>query len=130
MLEMLKINLIYPIIINKVDAMILLESKDFMISVESSDLIEGVSRIKELIITKITEIAKENGNPPLPDMTKAKTNDVVFIELDPGLFKYSCERVNMSIPKNLLNIIDLWGVNRSSYVSNLILQDILQKNGR
>ena len=36
----------------------------------------------------------------------------------------------MSIPKNLLNIIDLWGVNRSNYVSNLILQDILQKNDK
>jgi hypothetical protein len=127
---MLKINLLYPIIISKVDTMILLESKDFMISVESEDLIKGVSRIKELIILKITEIAKENGNPPVPDMANVKTNDVIFIELDPTLFKYNCERVNMSIPKNLLNIIDLWGVNRSNYVSNLILQDILQKNDK
>lgn len=125
---MLKVNLIYPISIKRQDKMIFLESKDFGISIESESLVTGISEIKELIIKKIVDLSDNNEAPPIPQYLEDELGGVAYIEIDSSMSKNLCERVNMSIPKNLLEIIDLRGLNRSSYVSNLILEDILKRN--
>ncbi len=124
---MLKINLIYPIIIITNGEKIELQSKEFNLSVQSDNVLDGITRIKKMILFEAVEISKAKGKPPMPTLDIGEDKNIYFVELDPGLFKNLCERVNMSIPANLLGIIDLWGINRSNYVTDLITQDIMKK---
>ena len=52
---------------------------------------------------------------------------MIYLEINSDFIKANTERVNMTIPKNLLALIDEIGLNRSNYVSNLIWQDIFKK---
>jgi hypothetical protein len=126
---MLKVNLIYPVIIKKNLECFSLESKDFSITVESETLGVGIAQIKQQIVLRLAELAKKKENPPIPKISYSENiaEQMAYIEIDSNFIKYNCERINVSIPSNLLAQIDAFGINRSNYISNLILTDILKK---
>ena len=120
---MLKMNLIYPVIKKKLNGMLSFHSKDFNLHVEAESVPEGIRRIKDQMVLKITEIAK-NGNPlPDPDL-ELDDPGVIYIEIDSSLAKYRVERVNMTIPVNQLKWMDDRSLNKSNYVSELIWEDM------
>ncbi|HCW5914777.1 hypothetical protein [Acinetobacter baumannii] len=120
---MLKMNLIYPVIKTKGNGTLSFHSKDFNLHVEAESVPEGIRRIKDQMVLKITEISK-NGNPlPDPDLELDEPG-VIYIEIDSSLAKYRVERVNMTIPVNQLKWMDDRSLNRSNYVSELIWEDM------
>ena len=93
----------------------------------NEDIIKGISEIKKSIILKMMELSKNNEIIPLPNFKDIKNKEMIYLEINSDFIKANTERVNMTIPKNLLALIDEIGLNRSSYVSNLIWQDIFKK---
>ena len=126
---MIKENLIYPVLKEVDQGMIILHSEDFNITVHvfDEDIIKGISEIKKSIILKMMELSKNNEIIPLPNFKDIKNKEMIYLEINSDFIKANTERVNMTIPKNLLALIDEIGLNRSNYVSNLIWQDIFKK---
>ena len=126
---MIKENLIYPVLKEVDQGMINLHSEDFNITVHvfDEDIIKGISEIKKSIILKMMELSKNNEIIPLPNFKDIKNKEMIYLEINSDFIKANTERVNMTIPKNLLALIDEIGLNRSNYVSNLIWQDIFKK---
>ena len=79
------------------------------------------------MILSIMELSKEGQVIPMPSFEGIESKEIAYIEIDSDYVKVNTERVNMTIPKNLLALIDSIGLNRSNYVSNLIWQDIFKK---
>ena len=126
---MIKENLIYPVVKEVDQGMIKLHSEDFNVSIHvfDEDIIKGITEIKKLIILKMMELSKNNQIIPLPNFKDIKNKEMIYLEINSDFIKANTERVNMTIPKNLLALIDEIGLNRSNYVSNLIWQDIFKK---
>lgn len=126
---MIKENLIYPVIKEVDQEVIALYSMDFGLRVHiyDGDIIRAIYEIKRMMIIKMMELSKEDKAIPLPDFQAINGNEIAYIEIDSDFIKVNTERVNMTIPKNLLAHIDAIGLNRSSYVSNLIWDDIFKK---
>ena len=88
---------------------------------------EGIRSIKEKMVLKITEIAKSGSSLPDPDLGIDEPG-VIYIEIDSSLAKYRVERVNMTIPINLLKWMDDRNLNKSNYVADLIWEDMKRQS--
>lgn len=124
---MLKMNLIYPVIKKREHGKLSFYSKDFNLHVEAASVPEGIRSIKEKMVLKITEIAKSGSSLPDPDLGIDEPG-VIYIEIDSSLAKYRVERVNMTIPINLLKWMDDRNLNKSNYVSDLIWEDMKRQS--
>lgn len=121
-------NLLYPVKVHKLSEGLKLTSSEFNLSVTDTSLMEAVAKMKESILAKLAKMQEEQQEPPLPKHNDFNESATVFIEIESASLKFFCERVNVSIPKNLLSIVDSKVKNRSNYISNLILQDLLKNN--
>ena len=127
--SVIKVNLIYPVIKEVSHGQVDFYSKEFDLRVQvfDDDILSGISEIKKLMILSIMELSKEGQVIPMPSFEGIESKEIAYIEIDSDYVKVNTERVNMTIPKNLLALIDSIGLNRSNYVSNLIWQDIFKK---
>jgi len=125
---MLKINLVYPVSIKNIGGKIILVSDHFKLQIEALDIQEGLKKIKGSIVLAINDYSKKGKALPVPDLDNVDLlGNTIFIELDSTQITSKAERVNMTIPSNLLTLIDHENLNRSNYISDLIWKDMQQR---
>lgn len=122
-----KLNPIYPIIIGRFGRGIKLYSKEFNIEIVAQNLPQGIHDIKKAIVVKIADLHENNKDLPIADYEGLEDKTVTYIEIDSVYVNFLTERINLSIPKNLLAMVDDLGLNRSNYISRLIKEDLLKK---